>query len=229
MYQYSIGLAVFDFVPIALSGIGLYFVTATATLWSTNWQRLAQFGALLILAGGLSKASWKLIVASQQIDISWMNSALFFCLAPGMFILANSVWGASNNKGSGAQKMVILASSALILGAIAIATKWPEQRYSSYYLLFFTTLGNLALAFQLIIKTWKLKRLKASVLLFCNILAVFIMAGLARLPDQSEGLQWIEELLNTASQGAFAFATYSLYSAVKSHSQENAQNENASS
>ena len=225
MYQYSLGLAAFDFVPIVLSGIGLYFVTACATLWSANWQNLARLGAVLVLAGGISKASWKLIIASQQIDISWMNSALFFCLAPGMFILATTVWGASNNKNSRAKKITILIPATFLIGAAVIAAKWPEQRYSTYYLLLLTTAGNLALAFQLIIKAWNLRRFSASVLLFCNILAVFIMAGLARLPDQSEGLQWIEELLNAASQGAFAFATYILYTALKAHSPEKAKHE----
>jgi hypothetical protein len=227
MYQYSVSLAVFDFVPIALSGVGLYFVSKTATLWGAHWQQLARFGAILIICGGLSKASWKLIVATLQIDISWMNSGLFFCLAPGMLILATAVWGAINNKGQTARRMTIAIPSLLVIAALAISLTWPEKRYSTFYLLLLTTLGNLALAYQLIVKSWEAKRLSASVMFFCNILAVFTMAGLARLPDQSEPLQWIAEMVNTASQGAFAYAAYILFTAIKASSPETVRNEKA--
>jgi hypothetical protein len=225
MYQYSIGLAVFDFVPIVLSGMGLYFVSTTATLWGARWQQLARLGAILILCGGISKASWKLIVATFQTDISWMNSALFFCLAPGMLILAATVWGASNNKGQTARHITLIVPGLLVIAALAITASWPEKRYGTFYLLALTTLGNVALALQLIIKSWNARRLSASVMFFCNILAVFTMAGLARLPDQSEALQWIEELINTASQGAFAYAAYTLYSAIKVSSPETVDND----
>ena len=220
MYQYSIGLAAFDFVPVVLSGIGLYFVSATATLWGARWQNLARVAAVLVLTGGLSKASWKLIVATQQIDVSWMNSALFFCLAPGMLMLATVVWAASGNRGSGTRRLTILLPAIVITGAIVISLIWPNQRYHTYYLLLFTTLGNLALVGQLIAKAWQLKQLKLSVMFFCNILAVFVLAGLARIPEQTEPLQWIEELINTVGQGAFAYAAYSLYSTLKSTLQE---------
>ncbi|CAA0081981.1 Uncharacterised protein [Zhongshania aliphaticivorans] len=228
MYDYSIGLAAFDFVPIALSGIGLYFLSKTATLWNPQWRGLAQFGALLILAGAISKASWKLIVATQKIDISWMNDALFFCLAPGMIILASAIWGASNNKGANAKRITLVTSGLLVIAALAIALIWPEQRYSTFYLLALTTLGNLALASQLIVKSWKLKRLNASVMFLCNILAVFVMAGLARVPNQTEGLQWIAELTNTFSQAAISWASYLLYSTIKASSSENTSHDIAS-
>jgi len=222
MYQYSVGLAAFDFVPIVLSGIGLYFVTATASLWCDRWQRLAQVGALLILCGGISKASWKLIVATAQIDISWMNSALFVCLAPGMLILATVVWGASGSKGASARQLALAIPATLIVGAVIIAFIWPGQRYHTFYLLILTTIGNLALATQLIIKSWRLERLSASVMFFCNILAVFTLAGLARIPEQTEALQWLEECINAFSQAAFAYAAYTLYSAVNMALSENA-------
>ncbi|WP_320837192.1 hypothetical protein [Zhongshania sp.] len=221
MYQYSVGLAAFDYVPIVLSGVGLYFVAATATAWSGRWQQLARLGAVLIICGGISKASWKLIVATAQIDISWMNTALFFCLAPGMLILAGAVWGASRNKGVGARLLTLAAPATLIFGAALIALNWPQQRYHTALLLMLTTIGNVALAGQLIVKSWHLKRPSASILFFCNIIAVFALAGLARIPAQTEPLQWLEEFINAFSQAAFAYAAYILYTAVNKKSLEN--------
>lgn len=221
MYEYSLALAVFDYVPIVLSAIGLYFVAATATLWCERWQRLAQLGAVLILCGGISKATWKLIVATAQIDISWMNSALFSCLAPGMLILAATVWGASGGKGATARQLTLAIPTTLIVGAMIIAFIWPGLRYHTFYLLILTTIGNLALATQLIIKSWQLERISASVMFFCNILAAFTLAGLARIPAQTEALQWLEECINAFSQAAFAYAAYTLYSAVNMALSEN--------
>ncbi len=220
MYQYSVSLAVFDYVPIALSAAGLAFIIATITHWSAQWRSIAALGAGLVISGGLLKASWKLLVASQQLDISWMNSALFFCLAPGMLILASSLWGASRGWPLTTQRPLIIIVSILIGVAFAVAARWPEQRYSMFYLLTLTTAGNLALVTQLIQHSLRHQQRLAALLFTCNFMAAFILVGLARIPDQSESLQWIEEIVNTLSQGAFAYAAFALHRALTAHQAE---------
>lgn len=221
MYQYSVSLAVFDYLPIALSALGFVFVIATTGHWSQQWRPIAAFGAALVITGGLSKASWKLLVASQQIDVTWMNSALFFCLAPGMLILAGAVYGATNGQSRIKPSRLIIAVSILIGIAFAVAATWPEQRYSMFYLLALTTAGNLALATQLIQKSLRHQQRTAALLFTCNFIAAFILVGLARIPDQTEALQWIEESVNTLSQGAFAYAAFALHRAITTNTAEN--------
>jgi hypothetical protein len=51
-------------------------------------------------------------------------------------------------------------------------------------------------------------------LFLANIVIVFVLSGLARIPDQSIPLQWTEQLLNTFAQGAFAYAAWKLSGVV---------------
>ncbi|MGJ8686394.1 MAG: hypothetical protein ACSHWQ_02865, partial [Spongiibacteraceae bacterium] len=79
MPQYSIALALFDYLPVTLSAYGLYYLLKALATVNLHWQRIAILGATLVISGGLLKASWKLIVASMEVDISWMNQSLFYC------------------------------------------------------------------------------------------------------------------------------------------------------
>jgi hypothetical protein len=221
MYQYSVGLAAFDYIPIALSATGLLYITNTITLWAQQWRYVALIGACLIIVGGLSKATWKMLVASQQVDIAWMNAALFFCLAPGMLILSSAIWGAVHQQGRLRQKIILLTAVSLAIISLLLSYHWPDQRYGKFYLLGLATIGNLALSIQLAIKALQTSKPLAAACFTFNLLAVFVMVGLARLPVQSESLQWIEEILNTFSQGAFAYAAFILYSATKTNTREN--------
>ena len=59
MENYTLGLAFFDYIPVFLSGAGLFYLA--------NWlvgegadSRLTKLGAFFIFLGGFSKATWKL-------------------------------------------------------------------------------------------------------------------------------------------------------------------------
>jgi hypothetical protein len=53
-----------------------------------------------------------------------------------------------------------------------------------------------------------------ALLFLANIVIVFILSGLARIPDQTIPLQWTEQILNTFAQGAFAYAAWKLAQAI---------------
>jgi hypothetical protein len=48
-------------------------------------------------------------------------------------------------------------------------------------------------------------------LFIINLVGVFLLNGLARMPEQTIALQWIEESINTVSWLAFAVAAYKIY------------------
>ena len=50
--------------------------------------RQARLALLLIGAGGLLKASWKLIIATTGNDVVWMDNSLFALLGPGFTLMA---------------------------------------------------------------------------------------------------------------------------------------------
>jgi len=47
-------------------------------------------------------------------------------------------------------------------------------------------------------------------LFLINVLAILVLQGLARMGDRGEAEQWVEQILNTLSNAAFAFAAFKL-------------------
>ena len=68
--MYSLALALEDFVPVVLSAFGLLVVARLARVRSASLGRVALLAASLIVLGGASRASWKVIVASGGPDIA---------------------------------------------------------------------------------------------------------------------------------------------------------------
>ena len=94
MTEYTVSLALFDFVPVICSGIGLFFITRMIARLDANSGKVAYLAGTLIVLGGLSKATWKLIFTSSGTDIAWMNDMLFIFLAPGFTLLSWALWNA---------------------------------------------------------------------------------------------------------------------------------------
>ena len=72
------------------------------------------------------------------------------------------------------------------------------------------TIGNVTLSVLLIQQARRLGLTLAAILFLANIVIVFILSGLARIPEQTIALQWGEQILNTFSQGAFLYAAWQL-------------------
>jgi len=68
----------------------------------------------------------------------------------------------------------------------------------------------------LLIRQANQQKLKVAAWLFAfNLIAIFSLSGMARIPEQTITLQWIEEVINVFGQGAFAFAAWQLGRSVK--------------
>lgn len=93
-----------------------------------------------------------------------------------------------------------------------LATGFPDVAINTwrFILLGFMTIGNVALVILLVQQARRQQLNLVEVLLAAHILIVFILSGMARIPDQTIPLQWLEQLLNTGAQGAFAYAVWRL-------------------
>ena len=243
MYSdYTLGLALFDFLPVIFSAIGLCYLACwlggkaslannagisldRKPLWElpadnimkkASLANMAWLGALLVALGGLSKASWKLIVVTADIDIQILDNALFVFLGAGYSLLVVSLLSALLKTGQWswfvAGVLVIgfwIVSHYLSLSAV-------ESRNWSRVLLFQTVVMNTILLLTLTGMALRNGLLVGALLLLLNLAAAFLLARLANIPEQTLSLQWTEELINAAAQGAFLIAIIMLTQRVVS-------------
>ena len=224
MENYSLGLALYDYLPVALSAFGLYLLATEIGRTLPASKLLALTGVALITAGGLCKASWKLIWVLGKTDIALLSNLLFILMAPGMIILAFHVfsakrrWSGAGQAGRGpadrgpavrpALWSMLCAAAVLALAAIA-AVSQPGKTWF-FTLLAAASLANISISGMLIHTSWGLRqRLTAAIFMF-SILVILSLSGLSRISEGSAPLQWLAEILNTLAHGSFALAVWRL-------------------
>ena len=208
MQDYSLGLALFDYIPVLLSAFGLYLLADLLAQNSKGARLAVMLGVALVAAGGLSKATWKLTWVLTQNDVSLLNNLLFILMAPGMIVLASHAL-AGPGKGRPTPRAVIL--SLLLLGlAAGLASLKPDSRAWFFTLLGAASLANITISITLIRQSWQRQEwLSAGIFMF-SILLILSLSGLSRISAGSAPLQWLAEILNTLAHGSFALAIWRL-------------------
>lgn len=221
---YTLPLALEDFIPVILSSIGLFLISRMVRRIDPRLGQMAQLGWILVSLGGLLKATWKLVMAitNAQTDLVWLDKGMFIWMAAGFTLLAFALWHTAGTRAQNVNQNPLFRlwlGPLIVLGLALIAifaTGFPDIAVNTwrFILLGITTIGNVALAVLLIQKSRHLGRNLAALLFLVNIIIVFILSGLARIPDQTIPLQWTEQLLNTVSQAAFLYAAWQLAETV---------------
>jgi hypothetical protein len=220
METYTLGLALEDFIPVIFSSIGLYFVSRMVGNVNARLGQMASIGWILVTIGGFLKATWKLIMAltQTQTNIVWFDKGMFIWMSAGFTLLAFALWFMGEIR-SGKQPERVWIGPAVVLGLSLIAilfTGFPDPNVNTwrFILLGVMTIGNVVMVILLIQQARANSQNLLAVLFLVNIVIVFILSGLARIPDQTIPLQWTEQLLNTFAQGAFAYAAWKLSQTV---------------
>lgn len=200
-------LAILDLVPVLLTAAGLRVVRRLAGMADDRVGRWAALGALLVVTGGVAKATWKLIVAAGGPDLPFLYAALYPGLALGYLILAASVVGAER----GVRRVWLaptLALSLLVPFSIAVGAEGGRL----VPLAWLVTGGSASIALDLALARRALaSRLGGpAALLVAHAGATLALQALARPADQSVDLQWVQEVLNCITQGAFIVAVVAL-------------------
>ncbi len=215
---YTVALALQDFMPVALSAIGLFYLAELSDKMSGGRGVLKWFallGAWLTMLGGGAKAAWKLNLAVTGNNLVWTDQQLFFTMSAGFTLLA---WSFITARRVHAGKPV--APHAWLIPLSIIAAHWgiafylksaqPDSRTWFFILLGLTTIANFTLSGAAIRQSFEQKQRLVAVLLILNIVAILALQGLARTGDRTESMQWTQQLINTVSNGFFAYAGYAL-------------------
>ena len=200
--EYGLALALEDFVPVVLAGAGALVLASAAGRRVPALRNPALVGGLLVTAGGLSKAVWKTLVASEPCrNVELLEQLLFPCLAFGFAAMAWAVVGARRGsvprRAPFAAVPVAGAVVALVVGAL-----WP--------MLVVAAVG--AVTVGVVAARWARDQQdrRAAVLFVVYVVGTLVLPPLAARPEQSESLQWIEQLTNSAVQLCFLLGALSL-------------------
>lgn len=204
MDEYSIAVALYDYVPVALSAAAMGLLAHSLSQNQPALRIIVWTGAFLVPLGGLCKASWKLLIAWQGLQLDWLENLLFICLAPGFTVLAYGLWAFNQQRHAKivpTHQYLLPGLLSIALGGAALAAlAMPERRVWFFWLLAITTLANAGLIWQALRLARSLALgIRAHLPLILSFVATLGMSGLSRLPA-GETTAWIQESVNLFAQ-----------------------------
>jgi hypothetical protein len=154
-----------------------------------------------------------------RVNLAWFDKGMFMWMSVGFTLLAFALWFMSEIRSGKRQPNRIWLGPSIVLGLSFVAiffTGFPDLTINTwrFILLGVMTIGNVVMVVLLIQQARYNNLNKMAWLFLANIVIVFVLSGLARMPEQSIPLQWTEQLLNTFGQGAFAYAGWKLAGVV---------------
>ena len=183
-----LGLSLLDFVPNLAFLFGtIYLIRWTRTYGSRFSQFTMSIGAILVLMGGTTKAIWKLIYTLELGDIRLLGEPQFILLAPGFTLMFLSSLSMAKGE-SGIRGMSAMALWKIPLLAVM-------------------TISNLGLLVTLSSFAYRRAVRSAAFFFGVSVVCMLAMAGMATA-EQSITQQWIEEIVNSLGQIAFARGSY---------------------
>ena len=214
MENYTLSLALFDYVPVIAAAIGFFLICRYCAIVGHSTGAWVVFIPLLAVTGGFLKASWKTILVLTGNNVQWMSDQLFFFLASSYLVLATLVI-----KSLGAERRgralrddwwrIPAAVAVAVVSTAFLLKQGFEQRYWAFFLLGILSICNLVFAIRLIAHSFAHRNWLSGGLFIVNLVA-YALVALARLPQQDLMLQWIEESLNVVAASAFAVAAWHL-------------------
>ncbi len=199
----SIPLALEDAVPVALSTAGFVLLArGVRDRVGEATGRAALVAAVLIASGGVAKVSWKLIAAFAGEDVTWLDDLLFPLLALGFSGFVVALLAARRDRAaSGAVWIAIAIAGAVVAAAVATLGEAGLR-----VALAVAVVGSLTASGLLIRIALAAGEGRSAAFLAVNVTATLVLAGLARIEDQTLALQWVEQTTNTVSQALFLAA-----------------------
>ncbi len=192
--EYTLGLALIDYIPNIAFLIGSFFLVRTVMLVRGKpCSRMCMAGSFLVFSGGILKATWKLIYTLGIADIQWMSQIQFVLLAPGFLaLLVTVILLARGRRKAAAPPIMAIAGWKIPLLAVM-------------------TLSSLGAQGILTFISFKRKAPLAASLFIVAVLCMLGMSGMASGSEQTVAAQWIEEIMNSIGQISFGVACWLLY------------------
>lgn len=182
MNEFSIPMAIVDFIPV------LIFFASAVILQRDLYNKLSKgafallaAGSIMVLMGGIYKATWKLLYALGICDFVSLNAAFFPLQAPGFLLFFISLLSLDRKK-SGNKALAVVPYTSNILFIIG------------------QTVGLGGTQILLVLKAKRIGRTKAVIMFVVSFILMLAMGYLGSKFDNSSSMNWIAQVTNTLSQ-----------------------------
>jgi hypothetical protein len=211
MEDFTLGLALYDYLPGIISGVGLFFLAMITRRYAPKFAPVAYAGVGLVALAGFLKATWKLTVVLTGQDVVWLAESMFPLMGPGFLLVGVAYWaGVRGSRGKGAPGWLPLAAFALIgLAAAQVAFAGTLEALHDTSMMF-ASVANLTLTILLVGEMVRQGRWYLAPLFVVNIAMIFVLQGIANMETMSVAIHWLEQTITVVGAGAFAVGTYLL-------------------
>lgn len=215
----TLALALEDFVPVLLTLLALSLLCRITHQMHRSCGYIALLGLLLVVAGGLLKATSKIfwVIAGQP--IAWMEASLFLLMAPGFACLVWAIWSGQKSFFGAAQPRFVWQVPLLLLLFTGFGTVYTNgSNQGRTWFLVLLTLVVVMSSLMLILLSrhaWSYQLRGIAFLFLLYLLLTLVLNGLARTPSPTTSMEWVKQLLNTAAAAILAFASWRLWLATR--------------
>lgn len=207
-------LALEDYIPVLISALAFFWIAQTIGQMNRQCGQIAKLGLVLVVSGGLLKATEKTIWASTGEPVLWMRNCLFIFTGLGFAYLAWALWsGRKELQGKPVQSSVWILP--IVLGGVFFAVISYAAMMLPGRAWFFISLGlavfsNVTLIGLLISISLQFKQRLSALLFAAYIITVFALAGLSRSPSPTIDIEWIKQAMNTLAAVILSAASWQL-------------------
>ncbi len=210
--EYSLALALEDYLPVIFSIIGVSLIARAIWRLDRGLGAMAFVGVGLMAVGGVLKATWKLLMALNGADIPLFSQALFPMIAPGFTLITVAVYSYTRQlRGKAGLRWPWLAPLIIIGlfggGSALIAANGGPWRVP---LIMLATIANVTLLLLLAVGAWKRNMRPLAVVFVVVLLVIIGMSQMATNVPQTIAMQWFEQIAQTLAQLAFCLGVWQL-------------------
>ena len=194
----SLVMAIVDFIPVIL-----FFISAVILqrdlydILSKGRFALLASGSIMVLIGGIYKATWKILYALGICDFTLMNDAFFPMQAPGFLLVFLSLLGTKWRSS----------------GIFAVV---PPVFASNLPFIIAQTLGLGGTQLILMIKSLKMHKKNAAIMFVISLLTMLAMGYLGAKFDDSSRMHWLAQATNIVSQLTFLIGVLGIHKQLDS-------------
>lgn len=208
--EYSVPLALEDYLTVIFSGIGLLLLASMINRLDRRLGRMAFIGVALTVLGGTLKASGKLVMALGGPDLAVLHLSLFPLIAPGFTLVAWALFQVRHllRGERQARRPWLLPILVIVLfgaGVLYIGVNGGPWRVP---LILLSTIANFTLLLLLIIAAWGRGMWLTGAMFLVTLLVVLAMSQMARIPEPTLAMIWTEQLSQTFAWGLFAIGVW---------------------
>lgn len=191
--SYSVIMALMDYIPVLCFIIGAFFL---AKIFLNEQKRslawMVMIGGGLIFLGGALQATWKLFMALNVGNFSWMSQGQFIFMALGYSVMLLPT-------------ISLIAATKVVKGAtLSAMAVWKIP------FLAVMTLASIGTYGILTIVSFRRRQPLAALGFIIALLGVLLMGGMAS-QEQTLTMQWIEQSINAFANLGFALGSFLLF------------------